>query len=56
MHRPRRTPRGRPPPQLPADLPTPEPPGRTHLMRAADKLGAGNLKELIGAWIRMNLH
>lgn len=29
---------------------------RTHLTRAAHKLGAGNLKEMIGIWIRMNAH
>lgn len=28
---------------------------RTHLNRAADKLGAANLKELIGAWIRLTM-
>ena len=29
---------------------------RTHLARAKDKLGAHNLRELIGIWIRMNSH
>ena len=48
--------RGRTMPQIAAELSITETTVRTHLMRAADKLGAGNLKELIGAWIRMNLH
>ena len=29
---------------------------RTHLNRAADKLGATNLKELIAKWIRLTMH
>ena len=48
--------RGRTMPQIAAELSITETTVRTHLMRAADKLGAGNLMELIGAWIRMNLH
>ncbi|WP_340504291.1 response regulator transcription factor [Bifidobacterium breve] len=48
--------RGRTMPQIAAELSITETTVRTHLRRAADKLGAGNLKELIGAWIRMNLH
>ncbi|WP_223847606.1 response regulator transcription factor [Bifidobacterium callitrichos] len=48
--------RGRTVPEIAQELNIGATTVRTHLNRAAGKLGAGNLKELIGAWIRMTMH